>query len=895
MPVHPDFPKDPFAIIDPDHRWYPGEAMLGNAGLQNLLPPLVDSIRRKVTDWRLSGYSGASRTTRALLRWWFQTAHVVPQGDGTMARFRWYFAQREAVETAIWLFEVAKAHDPYALIKFDSSGAVSKQMFLENWTRYVLKLATGAGKTKVMSILIVWSYFHKAYEADSALSRNFLVVAPNIIVLDRLRTDFEGGRIFFADPLLPENGHDGQNWQDDFQISVHIQDQIGHVPAEGNLFLTNIHRVFDGDGRAPSFDDVDTTDYFLGRRPVTKTTDSQVDLGRIVREVSDLVVLNDEAHHLHERNAWFRAIEDIHNALVQKGGGLAAQFDVTATPKHSNGAIFVQTVSDYPLVEAIHQGVVKTPVVPDLASRAKLEEHQSADFSERYRDFLHLGYREWQKSFEELSRVGRKPVLFVMTDDTRNCDAVADYLGKTYTELNDAVLVIHTKANGDISESSSGKSKEELDRLRQASRDIDKTEDKNRAVVSVMVLREGWDVQGVTVIVGLRAYSSEAKILPEQTLGRGLRRMFRGQDVQEKVSVIGTPAFMDFVEGIRSEGVELEMRPMGDRTPGAGPMVVEVDLDNPDKDIQSLDIELPVLTRRLEREYKNLEQLDPASIEHRTMPLKAFSPAEQRQIVFKHIDDDTVSHVTEMGEGFTPTPQNVIGFFANAIRRDMRLVGGFEILFGKLKGFVSERLFGKLVPLDDLNVLRNLSEPEVVATIMRGFKKAINELTVVDRGTSRVENRIKLSHARPMVVKQQDDMRPKRSLFNRVVGDSALELAFAGFLDDCPDILSFAKNAQHTGFSIEYRTADGSISSYIPDFLVKRSDKEVWIVETKGREDVNDPEKWRRLKLWCADASATEDGVVYRALFVPEEEWEKRALKRFDQAVAVFDGVEPLG
>ncbi len=265
-------------------------------------------------------------------------------------------------------------------------------------------------------------------------------------------------------------------------------------------------------------------------------------------------------------------------------------------------------------------------------------------------------------------------VLFVMTDDTRNCDAVAEYLGKTYPELNDAVLVIHTKANGDISESASGKSKEELDRLRQASRDIDKTEDKNRAVVSVMVLREGWDVQGVTVIVGLRAYSSEAKILPEQTLGRGLRRMFRGQNVQEKVSVIGTPAFMDFVEGIRSEGVELETRPMGDRTPGAGPMVVEVDLDNPDKDIPSLDIELPVLTRRLEREYKNLEQLDPAGIEHSTMPLKVFSPAEQRQIVFKHIDDDTVSHVTEMGEGFTPTPQNVIGFFANAIRRDMRLV-----------------------------------------------------------------------------------------------------------------------------------------------------------------------------------------------------------------------------
>ncbi len=87
--------------------------------------------------------------------------------------------------------------------------------------------------------------------------------------------------IFFLDPLLPENGHDGQNWQDDFQLQVHIQDEIGHVPKTGNLFLTNIHRVFAGDQRDPSFEDADTTEYFLGLKPVTKTTDSLVDLGQL--------------------------------------------------------------------------------------------------------------------------------------------------------------------------------------------------------------------------------------------------------------------------------------------------------------------------------------------------------------------------------------------------------------------------------------------------------------------------------------------------------------------------------------------------------------------------------------------------------------------------------------
>ncbi len=124
-------------------------------------------------------------------------------------------------------------------------------------------------------------------------------------MLDRLRLDFDGGRIFRDDPLLPPDGWEGQTWDSDFQINVHIQDEIGFVPEWGNLFLTNIHRVYES-GSEPSFEDEDTTDYFLGRKPVTKTTDSQVDLGVIIRDVNDLVVFNDEAHHLHDPNsAWF--------------------------------------------------------------------------------------------------------------------------------------------------------------------------------------------------------------------------------------------------------------------------------------------------------------------------------------------------------------------------------------------------------------------------------------------------------------------------------------------------------------------------------------------------------------------------------------------------------------
>ena len=340
------------------------------------------------------------------------------QADGTVEPFRWYFAQQEAVELALWLYEIERVRDPYALMRYDSSGRVSKGMFPEDWTRYVLKLATGAGKTKIMSLLMAWSYFHKLYETNSELSTNFLLIAPNIIVLDRLRTDFDGARIFFGDPILPENGYEGRDWQDDFQFTVHIQDDIGFVGPQGNLFLTNIHRVYEGTD-APGFEDADTTGYFLGAKPVGKTTDSAVDLGIIIRDVPDLVVLNDEAHHLHdERSAWFKAIEDISLRLRQKGSQLSVQLDLSATPKHNNGAIFVQTVSDYPLVEAIRQGVVKTPVLPDQASRAKLTEKKSAKFTEQYEDYLHLGYLEWKQGLCRASADREK--VGALRDDRRH-------------------------------------------------------------------------------------------------------------------------------------------------------------------------------------------------------------------------------------------------------------------------------------------------------------------------------------------------------------------------------------------------------------------------------------------------------------------------------------------
>ena len=186
-------------------------------------------------------------------------------------------------------------------------------------------------------------------------------------------------------------------------------------------------------------------------------------------------------------------------------------------------------------------------------------------------------------------------------------------------------------------------------------------------------------MRNVTTIVGLRAYSAQSNILPEQTLGRGLRKMYPG-GVEEYVSVVGTNAFMDFVESIQAEGVVLERKPMGEGTQAKTPLVVEIDRDNAKKDIDALDIEIPVLTPRIYREYKNL--------------------------------------------------------------KDLRLVSGYDVLYGKVKVFVQNELFDRQVELESPNTLRNLSEPAATKTVLETFKKAINALTVQDKGDAEIRDTI---------------------------------------------------------------------------------------------------------------------------------------------------------
>jgi type III restriction enzyme len=877
MGLDKNFPRHPHAIISPDVRWYPGSDAIGEKGREKLLPPLVNKIRKEVYDWREAGYPNISEVSQSLLTYWFKTDH--PSG------FKYYFAQRESVESIIYLYEHEDIRNPSELLKYDSSGVLVDSMFEETWLRLVVKQATGTGKTKVLSLLMAWCYFHKEFNEDSELSQNFLLLAPNTIVLDRLKDDIEGLSVFNNDPVLPPNGYGGRSWN--FFPKVHIQDNIGSLSKSGNIFLTNIQRFVT---RAEKVDENSSMDYFLGDKPVTKTTDNKIRVRDIVNNIDDIIVFNDEAHHIHDSSlAWFKTIETINNGLVQKGKKLPLQLDVTATPKDQRGNIFPHTISDYPLVEAIAQEVVKTPILPDEASRGKLQENPSAKFSEKWRDYIDLGVKVWEQDYETHKKLGKKALLFIMVDDTKNCDDVKEYLENTFSSLKGGTFVIHTNKEGRIDEGASSKSQKDLQQLRELANQVDSDDNNIKAVISVLMLKEGWDVKNVTTVVGLRPYTATSNILPEQALGRGLRRMYFGEDKTEELNVIGTPAFMEFVESIKSEGVILEKRSMGSGSDPSGPTIIEIDKEK----IDELDMEIPVLSPSIIREFNNLDELDVNSFKFADVKLKEFTPEQQKNILLRDILDDEVRREVRI-DNLHINATSIITFFTKSIMTELRLYGGQDVLYGKLKQFLRDKLFGETVNLEDPNVARNLSETDVRHVIRETFKKYINELTVVDTGTTEIQNYIKVSNQKTFSVKRAKEFLPaKKSIFNKIVGDSHFELQFAGFLDASVDVNRFIKNYIQLGFKMEYVNHEGGISNYYPDFVVHLNNGERFIVETKGAENLDDPRKIERLKNWCEDATRST-GKIYRHLYVRQEDWDSLGLtpNSFAEIVTVFKDFE---
>jgi type III restriction enzyme len=277
------------------------------------------------------------------------------------------------------------------------------------------------------------------------------------------------------------------------------------------------------------------------------------------------------------------------------------------------------------------------------------------------------------------------------------------------------------------------------------------------------------------------------------------------------------------------------------------------------------------------------------------LALKPFTPEETREIVFKTMLDDAVHHTVELDTTGVADWRSVIAFFTRQLLKDLRLVGGYDLLYPQVRDFARNRLFaGGPVDLGDPVVLRNLSEPAAGKIVFDTFKKAINDLTVRDSGTSRIVDRIRLRDMRPFRTTNREYLLAKKSIFDKIVPEAVgggFELAFAKFLDEAPDVAAFAKNYLAVGFKIDYVKADGDLSNYVPDFLVKTRAGDVFVVETKGRAELDLPQKMARLQQWCADASDASDadgGPVFRFVYVDQKGFEARQPRNFTDLAAAF-------
>lgn len=255
--------------------------------------------------------------------------------------------------------------------------------------------------------------------------------------------------------------------------------------------------------------------------------------------------------------------------------------------------------------------------------------------------------------------------------------------------------------------------------------------------------------------------------------------------------------------------------------------------------------------------------------------------------------DSEIHHTIQLDGSGPADYRSVVAFFARQLLKDLRLVGGYDVLYGKMKTFMRDHLFaGSPVNLEDPVVLRNLSEPDVAKTLYDAFKTAINALTIQDRGATRIEDRIRLRETRPFRTQHRPFLAAKKSLFTKTVGEphsGGFELSFAAFLESAKDVAAFAKNYLAVGFKLDYVKADGDLSTYTPDFLVRTTDGVTWIVETKGRAELDLPQKMARLKQWCADATAAEEnGQRYDFVFVDQTGFEKHSPTTFAALAASF-------
>ena len=841
----------------------------------------VEVIRGRVRAWRGAGWPGVTPITRRLLERW----HGAGEEEGVMEP-RPFFCQLEAIETLIWLTEGPEAErqglwgEGEGRLRGDGGP----------FERVCTKLCTGGGKTKVMAMLIAWHACNKAgYPQDKRFCRDFLVVAPNLTVRDRLAG---------LDPAAGGGEYGGSL-----------------VPAELEGALSQAHvRILNW--QALQWEDAEKIRKKRGvdrRGALSDRAYARAALGPELAKAPRILVLNDEAHHAwrlppkakagdyravgeekDEHTVWVGGLDRIHRVVP-----ILRCHDFSATPFIPSGKmgkddfLFGWIVSDFGLNDGIEAGLVKTPRMPydaagpiapetglpelyDLYEARGVKEAIAEDVDESaplppvLANAYSLLAADWRKTADAWKARGihQPPVLISVVNNTRTAARVeAHFKSGGNATLGEAGELCDPGRLLRIDSKALEKAGAAGEALRRRVATVGKRGEPGADVanlVSVAMLSEGWDARTVTHILGLRAFTSQ--LLCEQVIGRGLRRVSYDVDPgtgllrPEYVQVVGVP--FRFLPSEGDGGGEpprptypIAVAPGREAAEIAWPNIVRIDaVDDPEltlENVGELTLE-PTLTvsAQMAQTLGEWMKVEPGDLYR--LDIAAMAPRRQT-LLFTMAKALLESPAFEAKRRAMAVPR----LFAALVR----LAGDF---LASEKCHWGENLFWQKVDLGTPEArLAYAYQLGVVVQHLLGHltPKERRVLSVVrdSRAPTLSTARMRTWHT----TREPVPTGPK-SQIDAAVYDSPWERSVAEQLAGMEAVRAYVRNDRHVGLRVRY-VSQGLTRLYIPDFVVRLATGETVVLEVKGQDDRTARDKHEALKRWCEAVSALQDFGCWRA------------------------------
>jgi len=843
----------------------------------------VNQLRDDVRTWRKAGYPGTAAVTRRLLEWWFERDE-----ERSNMRNRFFFCQQEAVETVIYLYEVQSRR---------------KMPETRDLLRYALKLATGTGKTVVMGLFVTWSTLHKRKVSGSSLSTNFLVLVPNLTVRDRVEGTPRGDGL---EPAGEHNLYDGfdmvpPEYRKEFQPRVLVRNWQGiRLDAKRDDWISEADIPLEEGRFIPQA--------VLRAMRRRARQDPNAPIRRLLGGWRDLVVINDEAHHVYGEKRtrkgedpgyikWSRILE-----RISKAARLSLVLDLSATPWYgsgspkSEGTLYEWLVSDFSVYDAFESGLVKVVRLPDPDEQGHvyldLWDHvKGSKTKEEYlrgcKGAIASIYSSWRKEYDEWSatfefaRPEPSPVLLCVTDSAQRAAWLFDHLTREYQLLRNAddedrkrwvTIPIDSKVF-DADKGNEAVLREMVNTVGSKGRPGERV----RCIVSVNMLSEGWDVKSVTHILGLRAFGSP--LLTEQIIGRGLRRTnydVLNQPLEERPD--GGEETVDAF-GIPFVGFPVEKRKRA-RTGEWDQKPIWIE---PDAKKAKYRVAVPSVRSWAVGVIESLADL----VRIEDLPQTRLNPRETPPDVHvRPVVGGAPEAVMTLEEVRNEWPVLRTAFLmAEEMYQEMNPGSAADLgvgpTFDELLDVSRRYLDTRVVPMEAGGVWSDIRD----VGIYYWRRQALDALDTAIRGAGAAGVQAVPILGSPEWLDSAKLRRfqwtgivaeGKRCHTNKVPCHTDLEKRFADFLDGSTDVVRYFKN-ERLGFSVTYYEGNRP-RQYYPDFIVVTRNKDggeiTWLAETKGEIRPNTALKTEAARLWCEKMSGTRYGK-WRYLFVAQRDFDK--------------------